>query len=159
MRGPISIGLHLFLTLLSTYPSHLSMCFLLDINSDCFESNSLASSPGITADSTSVTILSANLFFEWPGRLIICHSGKLLTATLAQVPLSAFARQLADKVCLSLRAFALGETLREREVESLCRRSIAPIRLDIACHRCFVISFLTVYSKPAANVTYKSCHF
>ena len=54
-----------------------------------------------------------------PDHLIACRLGKLLTAMEAQVAIllrdrfRQSALLLTPKVCLSLRAFALGETLRE----------------------------------------------
>jgi hypothetical protein len=93
--------------------------------SDCFESNPLASSPVSQAGRASAINLRTRIFQWHSGHLIARQPGKLLTAKDAQVEILVRDRfrlsaTVADaKVCLSLRAFALGETLREFECRAL----------------------------------------
>lgn len=144
----------------STYHAHRIRCAscltLIQIASSLI----LASSLDITAVRTSMINLSASLF-KWPGHSTSCRDGKLRTAPPAQVPLFseiAFARQLADKVCLSSRAFALGETQRELKVELfLMQPASAPLKFD-ACHSS-VISLFWQSTASQQFLAYKSSHF
>jgi hypothetical protein len=113
--------------------------------SDCFESNPLASSPVSQAGGASAINLRARIFQWYSGNLIARQPGKLLTAKDAQVEILVRDRfrpsaTVADtKVCLSLCAFALGETLREFECRALqvrrCHSQVHPNQPARHCSR------------------------
>ena len=115
--------------------------------SDCFESNPLASSLGITSRQSisdpsprqNLRMAIWSLDSRQPGKLLTSKDGQAAILVRDRFCLSATAAD--TKVCLSLRAFALGETLREFELwaklvlvrhfwgsnESACQTSLSDI--------------------------------
>ena len=109
------------ISFLSSYIIYAHLFVLLHIYSDCFMSNPLASSLVITSRQSisdpsprqNLRMAIWSLDSRQPGKLLTAKDGQAAILVRDRFCLSATAAD--TKVCLSLRAFALGETLREFE--------------------------------------------